>query len=61
MKQKIIILFIIVFLLALDIRLETVHYTMISHKLFHPIRIVLITDLYSFKYGNTLIDDIEKE
>lgn len=61
MKQIITILCVIVSSLALDIRLKTVHYTMTSHILSHPIRLALITDLHSCKYGSTLIDAIEKE
>lgn len=61
MEQKITILCIILFLLALNTRLKIVHYTMTSHKLSHPIRLALITNLHSYKYGNTLIDAIKKE
>ena len=42
--------------IAFNSNFHTVHYTMTSHKLSHPIRLALITDLHSCKYGNTLID-----
>ena len=47
--------------IAFNSNFHTVHYTMTSHKLSHPIRLALITDLHSCKYGNTLIDAIKKE
>lgn len=47
--------------IAFNSNLHTVPYTMTSHILSHPIRLVLVTDLHSCKYGNMLIDAIEKE
>lgn len=51
-------------LLAFDVRLKTVHYTITSDKINTPMRIALITDLHSCKYGagqKTLIDAVNKE
>lgn len=51
-------------LLAFDVRLKTVHYTITSDKINTPMRIALITDLHSCKYGDgqkTLIDAVDKE
>lgn len=51
-------------LLAFDVRLKTVHYTITSDKINTPMRIALITDLHSCKYGagqKTLIDAVDKE
>lgn len=39
-------------LLAFDVRLKTVHYTITSDKINTPMRIALITDLHSCKYGD---------
>lgn len=51
-------------LLAFDVRLKTVYYTITSDKINTPMRIALITDLHSCKYGagqKTLIDAVDKE
>lgn len=51
-------------LLAFDVRLKTVHYNITSDKIKSPMRIALITDLHSCKYGadqKTLIDAVDKE
>ena len=51
-------------LLAFDVRLKIVHYTITSDKINTPMRIALITDLHSCKYGaaqKTLIDAVDKE
>lgn len=56
---------IIAFLLsAFDVRLKIVEYTITPDKITNPIRIALVTDLHSCKYGNgqkTLINAIEKQ
>lgn len=51
-------------LLAFDVRLKTVRYTITSGKINTPMCIALITDLHSCKYGadqKTLIDAVDKE
>lgn len=51
-------------LLAFDVRLKTVHYTITSDKINTPLRIALVTDLHSCKYGTnqkTLINAVDKE
>lgn len=51
-------------LLAFDVRLKIVHYTITSDKINTHMRIALITDLHSCKYGadqKTLIDAVDKE
>lgn len=51
-------------LLAFDVRLKIVNYTITSDKINTPMRIALITDLHSCKYGTgqkTLIDAVDKE
>ena len=63
-KYIILILLIVLALLAFDVRLKTVHYTITSDKINNPMRIALITDLHSCKYGTaqrTLIDAVNKE
>lgn len=63
-KYIILILVIVLALLAFDVRLKTVHYTITSDKINKPMRIALITDLHSCKYGagqKTLIDAVNKE
>ena len=56
---------IIAFLLsAFDVRLKIVEYTITSNKITNPIRIALVTDLHSCKYGKnqkTLIDAVVKQ
>ena len=56
---------IIAFLLsAFDVRLKIVEYTITSDKITNPIRIALVTDLHSCKYGKnqkTLIDAVVKQ
>ena len=63
-KYIILIMLIVLALLAFDVRLKTVHYTITSDKINTPMRIALITDLHSCKYGTgqkTLIDAVDKE
>jgi phosphoesterase len=51
-------------LLAFDVRLKTVRYTVQSEKIGAPVRIALVTDLHSCSYGKgqrTLVDAIEKQ
>lgn len=63
-KYIIFIMLIALALLAFDVRLKTVHYTITSDKINTPMRIALVTDLHSCKYGagqKTLIDAIDKE
>ena len=63
-KYIILILLIVLALLAFDVRLKTVHYTITSDKINKPMRIALITDLHSCRYGKgqkTLIDAVNKE
>ena len=58
------LLTLIVFLLAVfDVRLKTVHYTIESEKIHSSIRIALVTDLHSCKYGEeqkTLVSAVNK-
>ena len=61
-----IIFFIIIAFLfsAFDVRLKIVEYTITSDKITNPIRIALVTDLHSCKYGKnqkTLIDAVVKQ
>lgn len=63
-KYIILILVIVLALLAFDVRLKTVYYTITSDKINKPMRIALITDLHSCKYGaaqKTLIDAVNRE
>lgn len=58
-----IILLIIFLFAAFDVRLKTVHYTIESDKIHSSIRIALVTDLHSCKYGEeqkTLIGAVNK-
>ena len=63
--RPIIFFIIIAFLFsAFDVRLKTVEYTITSDKITNPIRIALVTDLHSCKYGKnqkTLIDAVVKQ
>lgn len=55
---------VIVILFVCDARLKTVFYTIESDKINHPVRLALITDLHSDKYGknqSTLIRAVEKQ
>ena len=56
---------IIAFLLcAFDVRLKTVKYTVTSEKITAPVRIALVTDLHSCKYGKdqeVLVSAINKQ
>lgn len=55
---------IVLIFIVCDARLKTVLYTVESEKVKHPVRIVLITDLHSDKYGknqSTLIKAVEKQ
>lgn len=67
MKRKMIFLVIILIfisLLAFDSRLKIMRYKLITDKIDGPIRIALITDLHSCKYGekqSVLIDAIDAE
>ncbi|WMI80400.1 metallophosphoesterase [Anaerotignum sp. MB30-C6] len=59
-----ILLCILLFFLAFDVRLKTVTYTINTEKLTDQIRIALVTDLHSCRYGDdqeNLIQAIEKE
>ncbi len=70
-KNKIIIILaavalviLILALLALDVRLKTVHYEIESEKVENRVRIALVTDLHSCKYGKDqkkLIKALEKQ
>ena len=63
--RPIIFFIIIAFLFsAFDVRLKTVEYTITSDKITNPIRIALVTDLHSCRYGKnqkTLIDAVVKQ
>ena len=63
--RPIIFFIIIAFLfIAFDVRLKIVEYTITSDKITNPIRIALVTDLHSCKYGKnqkTLIDAVVKQ
>ena len=63
--RPIIFFIIIAFLFsAFDVRLKIVEYTITSDKITNPIRIALVTDLHSCKYGKsqkTLIDAVIKQ
>jgi len=51
-------------LLICDLRLKTVYYTVESDKLSTPIRIVLLTDLHSCRYGENqkkLVEAVQKQ
>lgn len=55
---------IVLALLAFDVRLKIVQYTITSEKIKKSMRIALVTDLHSCKYGagqKTLIDAVDKE
>ena len=55
---------VLLILFICDSRLKTVHYTIESGKLSAPVRIALITDLHSCKYGdnqNNLIQAVQKQ
>lgn len=55
---------IVLIFIVCDARLKTVFYTVESDKIEHPVRIALITDLHSDKYGknqSTLIRAVEKQ
>lgn len=57
-------IFIVLALLAFDVRLKIVQYTITSEKIKKPMRIALVTDLHSCKYGagqKTLIDAVDRE
>lgn len=68
-KKKYLRLFGIILLIAFlfaafDVRLKTVHYTIESDKIHFSIRIALVTDLHSCKYGEeqkTLVSAVNKE
>ena len=61
----IILLVVAIFLFsAFDVRLKIVEYRITSEKIVNPIKIALVTDLHSFKYGKsqkTLIDAVIKQ
>ena len=51
-------------LLACDVRLKTVFYTIESEKVNEPVRLALITDLHSDKYGknqSTLVEAVKEQ
>lgn len=55
---------IVLALLAIDVRLKIVQYNITSEKIKKPMRIALVTDLHSCKYGavqKTLIDAVDRE
>lgn len=55
---------IVLALLAFDVRLKIVQYNITSEKIKKPMRIALVTDLHSCKYGavqKTLIDAVDRE
>lgn len=57
-------IFIVLALLAFDVRLKIVQYTITSEKIKKPMRVALVTDLHSCKYGagqKTLIDAVDRE
>lgn len=68
-KKKIFIIIIVTFIIILlfcmfDVRLKTVHYKIFTEKIKSSIKIALITDLHSCKYGNNqkqLINAVKKE
>lgn len=63
-KYIIFTMLIILALLAFDVRLKTVHYSIATDKIKKPVRLALITDLHSCKYGagqKMLIDAVNKE
>ena len=63
-KLCIILLLAAVILITCDMRLKNVYYTIESEKVSQPVRLVLITDLHSDKYGknqSTLIKAVEKQ
>lgn len=58
------LLFAALMLAAFDVRLKTVHYTVESDKISAPVRIALVTDLHSCRYGdgeNNLISAIDAQ
>lgn len=68
-KKKYLRIFVLIILIvflfaAFDVRLKTVHYTIESDKIHSSIRIALVTDLHSCKYGEgqkTLVGAVNKE
>jgi len=63
-KLCIILLLAAVILIACDMRLKTVFYTVESKKVSQPVRLALITDLHSDKYGknqSTLIQAVDAQ
>ncbi len=66
-KKKILcicIILIIFLLLACDVRLKTVFYTIESEKVNEPVRLALITDLHADKYGknqSTLVEAVKEQ
>lgn len=55
---------VLLILLACDSRLKTVHYTIQSDKLSAPVRIALLTDLHSCRYGENqknLVEAVQKQ
>lgn len=60
----IVFLIIVLLLCMFDVRLKTVHYKVFTKKISSPVKIALITDLHSCKYGNNqkqLVDAVNKE
>lgn len=60
----IVFLIIVLLLCMFDVRLKTVHYKVFTKKISLPVKIALITDLHSCKYGNNqkqLVDAVNKE
>ena len=63
-KIYIILLLVAGLLIACDMRLKTVFYTIDSEKVTKPVRLALITDLHSDKYGknqSTLLQAVEAQ
>lgn len=55
---------VLLILISCDLRLKTVHYTVDSEKINAPVRIALITDLHSCKYGENqknLINAVQEQ
>lgn len=58
------LILLVLVLSAFDVRLKIVRYKIESDKIDSPVRIALVTDLHSCKYGEnqkTLIDAVNKE
>ncbi|QSX06459.1 metallophosphoesterase [Sedimentibacter sp. zth1] len=61
---SLLIILVLITLLAFDVRLKVQEYTVISDKITLPVKVALITDLHSCKYGDNemnLIKAIDKQ